>query len=83
MPETMMFDWDSAKVKVTVPVHFTASTVMHEVEIPLASFARLLLTSVPHEWFAENDLPLAIDIPDPDVRQQWLDWIGPAIEAKP
>lgn len=61
----MDFDWDNATVKVSVPVYFTAGGEVQEVTLPLASFARLLLTSVPAEWFAEPpvsaDLPLHID----------------------
>lgn len=60
----MMFDWDGATVKVAVPVHHTATVEQQEIELPLESFARLILTSVPSEWFVEPpisaDLPLAI-----------------------
>jgi hypothetical protein len=69
MAGMMMFDWDSATVKLMVPVHHTASRDVQEVELAIETFARLLLTSVPAEWFAEPpvsaDLPLAIESPDP------------------
>jgi hypothetical protein len=69
MVAPIMFDWDSATVKVTVPVHHTATVEMQEMELSLESFGRLLLTSVPSEWFAESpvsaDLPLAIYPKDP------------------
>lgn len=61
----MDFDWDNAAVKVLVPVHFTAGHEIQEFTLPLSSFARLLLTSVPAEWFAQPpvsaNLPLHID----------------------
>lgn len=66
----MSYDWDSATVKVKVPVHHTATVEMVEVELPLESFARLLLTSVPSEWFAQppvsDDLPLFVPYPPID-----------------
>lgn len=59
------FDWDNARVKVSVPVHHTSLVEYQEFELPIESFARLLLTTVPSEWFAEtptsSDLPLFID----------------------
>jgi hypothetical protein len=65
------FDWDNATVVVRVPTHFTATSQVDEIELPIASFARLLLTNVPDEWFAQtpvsSDLPLAIEISDPEV----------------
>jgi hypothetical protein len=63
----MAFDWDSATVKVTVPVHHTATVEKQEVEMPLRTFGALLLTNLPAEWFAEPpvsaDLPLYINKP--------------------
>lgn len=61
------YDWDNATVRVRVPVHYTAGGDVQEVELPLGTFARLLLTSVPEEWFAQppvsDDLPLHVTFP--------------------
>lgn len=69
MAGRLMFNWDAATVKVTVPVHHTATMEHQEIELPLESFARLLLTSVPGEWFAQTpisaDLPLLIETDEP------------------
>lgn len=69
MAGKLMFDWDSAIVTVTVPVHHTCVTEHQQVELPLESFARLLLTSVPSEWFVQppvsHDLPLCVDPGEP------------------
>lgn len=68
-PMTKTFDWDKATVVVRVPTHWTATSQVEEIELPLRTFAGLLLTSAPKEWFAEtpvsSDLPLAIEVADP------------------
>lgn len=69
MSNTKTFDWDKATVRVRVPTHWTAISSVEEFDLPLEPFARLLLTSVPSEWFAQppvsDDLPLAITVEDP------------------
>lgn len=64
------FDWDNATVSVRVPTYHTSSVTWSEFELPLGTLARLLLTSVPAEWFVEpptggEDLPLFIKVEDP------------------
>lgn len=71
MANGMLFDWDNATVTVKVPVdNGTTGIEMQEMELPLKSFARLLLTNVPGEWFAQppisDDLPLFVEYPPVD-----------------
>lgn len=70
-PMTKTFDWDSATVMVRVPTHWTATSQVEEVELPLRTFAALLLTNAPRDWFAQppisSDLPLAIEYEDPPI----------------
>lgn len=60
----MLIDWDSATIKVSVPVHHTASAERQEFELPIKAFATFLLTQAPSDWFAKpptsSDLPLFI-----------------------
>jgi len=60
----MTFDWDAATVRITVPVHHTATSDRQDIELTLRQFAGLLLTNAPTEWFTRapvsNDLPLAV-----------------------
>ncbi len=71
MSNGMMFDWDRVTVMIKVYVdNGTTGGEMQEMELPLESFARLLLTSVPGDWFAQppisDDLPLFIEYPPVD-----------------
>jgi hypothetical protein len=50
----VMYDWDKATVRVRVPIHFTASSDVAEIDIPLGALARLLQQS------NGEDLPLAV-----------------------
>ena len=55
------FNWDGARVKLIVPVNRDGVDREDEVELGLESFARLLLTNVPSDWFAE--VPVSFDLP--------------------
>ena len=57
----MDINWDEATVTLKVPVHFTATSDVAEIELSLESFARLLLTKVPSSWFVEP--PVSDDLP--------------------
>jgi hypothetical protein len=67
MSQGMTFNWDNVTVKVKVWTDNGTDSEMQEVELPMETFARLLLTSVPGEWFAKppisDDLPLHIPHP--------------------
>ena len=71
MSNGMTFNWDRVTVTVKVWVdNGTTGGEMQEMELPMESFARLLLTSVPSEWFVEppvsSDLPFFIEYPPVD-----------------
>jgi hypothetical protein len=67
----MSFDWDRVTVKVKVYVdNGTTGGEMQEMELPLQSFARLLLTSIPEANplnVISGDLPLFIEYPPVDA----------------
>lgn len=71
MAGRIMFDWDSATVKVTVPVHHTASVDRQEVELSLGQLAELLTGHLETEDGKVlrappgSALPLAIETVEP------------------
>lgn len=71
MTTHIMYDWDSATVKVTVPVHHTATVERQEIELPLAAFAELLCGVLETEDGKAliappgSALPFATEVPDP------------------